>query len=204
MQRNHKGTPWCRYADDGLIHCVTKEQAEALLEQLKVRFEACGLELHADKTKIVYCKDEKRKGKHSETSFDFLGYRFRARRVKNRKDGRMFVSFTPAVSPSALKAMRAKTRKWNWRNRTDLQLEDIAQKYNPVLQGWFNYYGRYQRRAMEPVYRHFNKTLVSWAMRKYKSLGNYKTRAGDLLKRIAKENPGLFVHWRLGICKGFA
>jgi len=102
MQRNHKGTPWCRYADDGLIHCVTKEQAEALLEQLKVRFEACGLELHPDKTKIVYCKDEKRKGKHSETSFDFLGYRFRARRVKNRKDGRMFVSFTPAVSPSAL------------------------------------------------------------------------------------------------------
>ena len=62
MQHNHPETPWCRYADDGLVHCKTEEQALAMLNQLAQRFNQCGLELHPDKTKVVYCKDKNRSG----------------------------------------------------------------------------------------------------------------------------------------------
>jgi hypothetical protein len=109
------------------------------------------------------------------------------------------MNFTPAVSKDALKSMRAKTRSYNLRNRTDLSLEDIARWYNPVLQGWLNYYGKYSRSALYPVWRHVNKTLVAWAMRKYKPLKQHKTKAGRFIERIAKERPNLFVHWKAGM-----
>ena len=202
MQRNHSDKPWCRYADDGLVHCETEEQAQQLLNDLRLRFEKCGLELHPDKTRIVYCKDENRKEKHAKTSFDFLGYTFRRRRAK-RKDGIVFLNFTPAVSRVSLKAMRKKTRKLNWRNRTELSLEEIAEKYNPVLQGWLNYYGAYYRSAIYPVWDHFNMTLVAWAMKKYKNLRAHKMKAIKFIKDIARKEPRLFVHWRQGVTLAF-
>jgi len=204
MQRNYQNTPWCRYADDGLTHCKTEKEARLLLCALKERFAECGLELHPDKTKVIYCKDGSRKGKYTHTSFDFLGYTFRRRLVKNSKRDSLFVSFTPAVSKEALKSMRATTRKFNWRNRTDLSLNDIARRYNPVLNGWLYYYGRYQRSALYSVWRHFNRTLVAWAMRKYKRFRNRKTRASKFLESISKKEPHLFAHWRAGMQGAFA
>lgn len=204
MQRHYQATPWCRYADDGLAHCRTEGEAQALLRALTTRFAACGLELHPDKTKIVYCKDGSRKGKYPNTSFDFLGYTFRPRVVKNSKRNSLFVSFTPAVSKAALKSMRSTTKKFNWRNRTDLSLNDIARRYNPVLSGWLHYYGRYQRSALYPIWRHFNKTLVAWAMRKYKRFRNRKTWASKFLENIAEKEPHLFAHWRAGMQGAFA
>ena len=120
MSRNRATMPWCRYADDGLVHCQTEQQAQNLLKALKERFEQCGLELHPKKTKIVYCKDGSRKGTYSEMEFTFLGYTFRRRLVKSSKLNRRFVGFTPAVSGCAQKAMRAKTRQAGFRNRTEL------------------------------------------------------------------------------------
>jgi len=108
MKRNHHTLQWCRYADDGLVHCKSEAQAKYILNQLVSRFKECNLELHPTKTKIVYCKDGARKGTYENTSFDFLGYTFRARLVKNTKRNSMFVNFTPAVSKGAIKAMRAK------------------------------------------------------------------------------------------------
>ena len=198
MQRCHPDKPWCRYADDGLIHCETEEQAQKLLDDLRLRFKECGLELHPDKTRIIYCKDGKRKDKHANISFDFLGYTFRGRRAK-RKDGIVFLNFTPAVSRTALKAMRKKTRKLNWRNRSDMSLEEIAEQYNPVLQGWLNYYGAYYRSAINPVWEHFNMTLIAWAMKKYKKLKGRKNKAIEFIKDIARKEPRLFVHWRQGV-----
>ena len=187
MQRNHSGKPGCRYADDGLVHCETEQQAQQLLCELKQRFGECGLELHPIKTKIVYCKDGSRKGKYPNTSFDFLGYTFRPRVCKNSKLNKLFVGFSPAVSKTALKSMRAKTKKLNWRNRTELSLNDIAKRYNRVLQGWLNYYGRYNRSALYAVWHHFNKTLVAWAMHKYKPFRGHKTRAVSFLVKIAEK-----------------
>ena len=204
MARTFPSVPWCRYADDGLVHCKTEAQAIAIKAALRDRFAACGLEMHPDKTQIVYCKDGSRKGQYPNTKFDFLGYTFRRRVVKNRKRNSLFVSFTPAVSSKALKSMRATTRKLNYRNRTQLSLRDISRLHNPVLRGWIAYYGKFSPSAMYPVFRHFNITLVAWAMRKYKRFKGHKTRASLFLEKIAAEQPRLFVHWQNGTVGAFA
>jgi RNA-directed DNA polymerase len=204
MARTFPGVPWCRYADDGLIHCKSEAQAQAIRVALAERFAQCGLEMHPDKTHVVYCKDQSRKDQYPTTKFDFLGYCFRPRVVKNRKRNTLFVSFTPAVSASALKTMRAKTRRLNYRNRTELSLDDIARLHNPVLRGWIAYYGRFYPSALSPVFKHFDNTLVAWAMRKYKRLKGHKTQACRFIESIAKRQPDLFVHWRKGMTTGLA
>ena len=74
MERNYPINPFCRYADDGITHCRTEAEAQLLLKALDARFKECGLELHPDKTKIVYCKDDDRRGDYPNISFDFLSY----------------------------------------------------------------------------------------------------------------------------------
>ncbi len=204
MHRRYPNLPWCRYADDGLIHCKTQKQAQEILCLLSERFAECGLELHPEKTKIVYCKDELRKGDYANTAFDFLGYQFRPRLVKHSKKPCLFVSFSPAVSPVAMKAMRAQTRSQGFYRRTEISLEDIARQFNPVLLGWINYYGRYHRSALYSVLTHFNTTLVKWAMHKYKKLRGHKTRACYFIQAIAKKLPHLFCHWRTGVLTMYA
>ena len=169
-----------------------------MLAELTERFGACGLILHPEKTKIVYCKDGKRRGRHEHTSFDFLGYTFRTRGCRSAK-GVNFTSFAPAVSKSSLKSMRAAIRRDKLYRRADLSLEQIARWYNPKLQGWLNYYGKYYGSELYKLWRYFNKMLVSWAMRKYRRLKRRKTRASSQIRRVAKERPGLFVHWRNGM-----
>ncbi len=203
MERKKAGTKWCRYADDGLVHCKSKQEAQGLLDELRIRFAECGLELHPDKTKIVYCKDGNRKEKHVNWQFDFLGYRFRPRLVKNTKNQSLFTSFLPAVSPSAIKGMRQRVRKSNIRNRSDLSLEEIAKIFNPILRGWVQYYGRHCERELVPMYRHFNMTLVTWARRKYKNLKYRKTKAYQFMRSIKTESPTLFEHWKSSMMKRF-
>ena len=197
-------TPWCRYADDGLVHCRTEQEAQAIKVALEARLLQCGLEMHPTKTKIVYCKDGQRKGHYPNTQFDFLGYTFRPRLVKNRKRNSMFVNFTPAVSNSALTSMRQATRKLNYRNRSNLSLADIARLHNPILRGWMEYYGRFYPSALYPVLRHFNRTLVAWAMKKFRRLKGHKIRASRFLKGLAAKCPYLFVHWQRGMAGDFA
>jgi RNA-directed DNA polymerase len=204
MARTHPDLPWCRYADDGLVHCRSEQEAQAVMAELQARLAECHLEMHPTKTKIVYCKDGTRKGRYPNRSFDFLGYRFRPRLVKNSRRGTLFWNFTPAVSPAALTAMRQAIRETNFRNRTQFELDDIARELNPVLRGWIEYYGRYSPSALRPVFRQVNKTLVTWAMRKYKRLAGHKTRAGLLLESIAEKNPRLFAHWRKDAVGAFA
>ena len=198
MDRNQPQNPWARYADDAVVHCRTRKEAEKLLYRLKQRFKECGLELHPDKTQIVYCKDDDRRENHEVTSFDFLSYTFRARRSKNRY-GKYFINFTPAVSNKAATYMRQTIRQWRIQLKSGSKLEDIAREINPVLSGWINYYGRFYKSQMYPVLRHMNQVLVQWARRKYKKLKIHKTRAEHFLGNIAKREPKLFVHWQMGI-----
>lgn len=203
MKRKYSEVLWCRYADDGVVHCKTENQAQRLLSELQQRFHECGLELHPDKTKIIYCKDANRKGKYPNTKFDFLGYCFCRREAQN-KHGKIFLSFLPAVSKSALKSMRAKTRELKFYRRTDLSLNDIAKIFNPVLRGWIGYYGQYNRSSLYPVFNHLNRTLASWAMHKYRKLKGRKRRANAFLKRILEKEPNLFSHWKFGMIGAFA
>lgn len=204
MQLHYPLMPWCRYADDGLVHCKTEQQAKEMLEVLIKRFAECGLQLHPDKTRIVYCKDSKRRMKHSLTSFDFLGYTFRPRAAKNSKTKKLFTSFSPAVSNKAKQSMRDKTKRQRWHLRSDLSLEEIADQFNPVLQGWINYYGRYNRSELHSIGRHFNAVLVKWAMRKYKKLRTSFVDSVHYLEQTVKHQPNLFAHWRVGMKYMFA
>lgn len=204
MQKQHLVLPWCRYADDGLVHCKTEQEAVQVLEALKQRFEMCGLELNPEKTKIVYCKDENRQKSYQNTKFTFLGYDFCVCSVKNQKTKKVFRSFSPAVSKDAAKSMRQKVRKSGIRNRSDLSLEEVARWYNPVLRGWIGYYGCYNRSALKSVVRHFDQMLINWAMKKFEKLRGHKTRAAEFMQKIKTAKPDLFVHWKQGLKGMFA
>lgn len=198
MERNHSENPFCRYADDGIVHCQTINKAEELLDELDIRFKECGLELHPKKTKIVYCKDDDRRGDYPDISFDFLSYTFRPRRAKNRW-GKYFVSFLPAVSKAAGKAMTKEARRWKIQLRSDKSLEDLSRMFSPVIRGWINYYGRFYKSALYPIMRHLNRRLVRWAMRKFKKLKGHRRRAEHWLGKIAQRQPQLFPHWQMGV-----
>ena len=128
MTRTHPDLPWCRYADDGLVHCRTELEAEAIKASLQSRLSECQLELHPTKTRIVYCKVNERRGVYPNVTFDFLGYCFRPRRVMQPSDRKVVGGFTPAVSPTAMKAMYATIRDLNIRRSTQDTLADIARK----------------------------------------------------------------------------
>ena len=196
MGREHPDLPWCRYADDGLVHCRSEQEAEALKATLQARLAECQLELHPTKTKIIYCRDFNRNGAYPNVMFDFLGYCFRPRKAENKRTGKLFCSFAPAASASALKSMREKIRDLEIRRRTDVSMGDIARKINPLLRGWIEYYGRYTPSSITPMLRYVNQTLRAWVMRKFKRFKGRKTCAGQFLTRTARESAGLFVHWR--------
>ena len=157
----------------------------------------CQLELHPDKTRIVYCKDIKRTVEYPTVMFDFLGYCFRPRLVKNTRTKQLFWGFNPAVSPGALKDIRSTIRALKFRRQTHLSLEDIAQPLNPLLRGWIGYYGRYTPSALQPLFRHVDLTLVGWARRKFKRFGAHLTQAHCFIKQVARDQVDLFTHWRL-------
>ena len=196
MQKHYPDIPFERYADDGICHCKTLAQAQQLRAALEARFAECHLELHPQKTRVVYCKDDDRRGTYPDHSFDFLGYTFRPRRSKNRW-GKFFISFTPAVSNAAAKAMRRTLRSWALPNRSDKSLEDLARMFNPVVQGWINYFASFYKSALYPTLRHLDLVLARWAARKYKKLRRHLRRARHWLARVAQTRPGLFAHWKL-------
>ena len=199
MRKTHPDVPFERYADDMVAHCRTEKQARQVLESITRRLEQCRLEIHPEKTKVVYCKDEDRGGNYPHEKFNFLGYTFRPRRSKNRW-GKCFINFTPAVSREAAKKMRQEMRSWHLHLRSDKAIDDLARMWNPVVRGWIQYFGRFYRSALYPVFRHFNGLLVRWAMRKYKRLRQHRRRAEHWLGGIARREPGLFAHWQtLGV-----
>ena len=202
MARTFPHLRWCRYADDGLVHCRTEKEARAVWIALNSRMAECCLERHPTKTKIVYCRDGRRKGKFENVAFDFLGYGFRPRSVKGPASQRMLCGYTPAVSKPALNAMRSKIRSMTLRKRTEVTLDDIARELNPITRGWIAYYGRYIRSALYPLVRYIDQTLAVWIKRKYKRFHRRLGQAREFLTKIARESPRLFVHWQLGASGG--
>lgn len=197
VSRTLPNVRFCRYADDGVVHCKSLAQAELVLRKIDERLQQCGLELHLGKTHIVYCQDINRRGDHPVVQFTFLGYTFRPRKSVDRH-GRVYVNFTPAVSRDALRAMRQTIRSWHLQLKCDCELADLSTQFNAVLRGWKGYYGRFYGSAMRAVWQHMNDYLVRWMMRKYKSLARHKTRAREALGRLGHAHRDTFVHWSLG------
>jgi group II intron reverse transcriptase/maturase len=199
MDRKFPSVRFERYADDAIVHCRSEEEARSVLEAIRVRFAECGLELHPEKTRIVYCKDTERPGQHGQNKFDFLGYTFQPRRAKDRW-GRFFTSFLPAISNKAAKAIRQTIRDWRMAStRNHQRLEDLARFTNPVVRGWMNYYGRFYRSKCVQVLRHFNEALARWARRKFKRFRRRERASMHWLGCIARRDSSLFVLWQLGV-----
>jgi len=197
MTRQYPGIRFERYCDDVVVHCGSERQARHVRDAIAARLAQVGLELHPDKTRIVYCKDDDRPGSYERTRFTFLGYEFGPRLAKNRH-GKHFVSFLPAVSTDAKKAMGREIRSWHLARRSDKSLDDLARMFNSIVQGWINYYGRFYRSELLYFLRRLNTHLVRWANRKYKRLKRRERRAMAWLAEIARRSPRLFAHWRLG------
>ena len=196
MQRKFPACPFERYADDAIIHCNSEDQARKVLDMLRQRFAECKLELHPQKTKIVYCKDANRKGNCTEQKFDFLGHTFRPRGARNRS-GELFVSFAPAISAKAIKAMRLVLHRWKLPHRGDLALDELVKRLQPVVRGWINYYGRFCPSVLYRALNMLDELVVCWARRKYKWLKRHATRAWNWLERLKSRQPALLPHWQL-------
>lgn len=187
------GIQFERYADDIICHCKTEQEAIALKSFLIERFTECGLELHPEKTKIVYCKSWKYKQAHEQISFDFLGFTFKPKKVKN-KYGRMMLSFQPGISHKSAKRIRAEINSWPWNYWLQGDTKSIVAHARNKIRGWMVYYGRFCRWEVIDVLNHFDKRLSRWAKRKYKKLKTIK-QAMKRVRGARKASPWLFAHW---------
>jgi RNA-directed DNA polymerase len=193
LEREFPAVKFERYADDGVIHCVSQYQARKVLAALHERMAEVGLELHPDKTRIVYCKDSNRRGSYEHTSFTFLGFTFRPRGTR-REDGVQFTGFLPAISKDALKKISAEVRSWRLHRWVASGGSEIARLINPKVRGWMTYYGAFNRAALYPLLRRINTYLLRWIMRKYKKHSTWK-KAIKMLAEAAANRPRYFAHW---------
>ena len=194
LERQFPAVRFERYADDAVVHCATERQAKEVLAALDARMAEVGLRLHPAKTKIVYCKDRKRRLSHEHTSFTFLQYTFRVRKAPTRDGTSMFAAFLPAVSKDALKRMSEEVRSWRIHLRTTTDLAELAAWINPVVSGWMNYYGRFYRTELNALLRRINTYLVRWARRKFRRLRSFK-KAKRWWHGLLQRQPALFAHW---------
>ena len=183
MEKKCPSIPFERYADDIICHCVSEQQAQFVLAAISKRMVECKLELHPEKTRIVYCKDDRRKGSYPHEKFDFLGFEFRPRPSMD-KHGKRFVGFSPAVSSKAQKAMRQKIRSWNLIRRTNETIEDFAQMYNPIIRGWINYYGSFCKSVLYRVFHYLDRVLSRWTNRSGCRTIRHLTQCIALLRRL--------------------
>lgn len=194
MKRNFPQAPFERYADDGVVHCKTKEEAVFIKECLTKRFAECRLELHPTKTRIVYCKDKDRTKEEDLTEFDFLGYTFKAVHIMCR-DRKTRLNFIASVSKTSAKAFRDKIKMLEIHKKTGCKIDMIAEILNPMLRGWINYFGKFNPSAMRYTLQCIERRIVKWAMSKYKRFRGHRRRAEKWLESVRKREPKLFAHW---------
>jgi RNA-directed DNA polymerase len=194
MQREHPRNPFARYADDSVAHCRSESEAKALLVAIGGRLKECKLEMHPEKSGVVYCQDDNRRQDYPRIQFTFLGYTFRPRRAQDR-NGKGWTAFLPAVSAAAIQRMNSQIREWKLPRQTSVGLNELAKRFNATLRGWLNYYGRFYKSAMQRVFDHFDQRLLSWARRKYRKLARRPRRSQRWLTKMVNRQPRLFIHW---------
>lgn len=194
MRINHSCNAFERYADDIIIHCNSYEEAQYRLNQIKERLAVCGLEVHPEKTKIVYCKDYRRKGKHEKVQFNFLGFGFQPRSAKSKRDGKLYLSYFPVISKESKQRIVLDLRNTKFHRWSQMTIEEIAKVLNPRLRGWINYYGKFSKRALNRVLNKVDDRLGGFIMNKYKI--NSVWVAFDMLRNIRSDKPNLFAHWK--------
>lgn len=198
MVKTDGATNFTRYADDVIVHCKSKVHAEQTLNAIGLRMRSVGLELHPEKTKIVYCRDYRRKGKYPTVKFDFLGYSFQPRSAKSKKTGKLFLGYDCAISISSRKRIADKLGELEVEKLSFKSIVGIAQYLNPMIRGWVNYYGRFRGYELSKVFQLLRKRLVRWARKRYKRYKTSLNRAYKWLERVRLQYPYLFYHWQVG------
>jgi group II intron reverse transcriptase/maturase len=200
ISKEYSQCPFERYADDIVIHCSSREEAECLLAQLKERMAKADLTLHPEKTKIVYCKNYRRTGRHDNESFTFLGYSFEPRMRKGSvKEKSHYLVFTAAISQQAKTNIRESIRGLFNPRWTERIIESFAVELNPKIRGWANYYAKINRHKVLWVFTYVNRLIVKWISNKYK-LRSFRGAMGTY-KRMVDTTPKMFYHWQLGVTK---
>jgi RNA-directed DNA polymerase len=199
MSIYYSGIVFERYADDIVVHCATKQEAEHLLGAIRERLKQCGLRLHPEKTKIVYCKNSNRRDKHEEVSFDFLGFRFKPKKARNRKTGEIFTDFGPAsISRKSMKKVLEIIRSKGLQRRVKEDLADLSKDLAAHVRGWINSFGKINMRFLYPVMTSINNKLIMWANNRYKSLNDSSWQGRQWLREIYRDYPNMFEHWKYG------
>src|ERR1700690_3258819 len=194
MARKFPAVPFERYVDDAVVHCRSEKQARMIRAALEERMGRVGLSLHPDKTRLVYCMDEDRRGSAEHTSFDFLGFTFRARGMRTRQ-GRVFTGFGPAISKDALNKISAEVRSWRLHLHSEWTFGRVARWINPIVRGWMQYYGAFYKIELYPLLYRISAYLVRWIRKKYRRLKTF-AKAHEAGKRITLQYPTLFAHWQ--------
>jgi len=199
LEKHYEQAAFERYADDMVIHCRTKEDAEQLLTAIKARLEQVKLRINEQKTQIVYCKDYRRTEKHQKVQFGFLGFSYQPRKSKSKYGGgKSYTAFTAEISKDNQKKIREQIKETIvWRN-TRMELKDIALKLNSKLRGWINYFGLYGKAALRRTMIYLDQRLIRWLKDKHKMSST--RRATEKLTGIMKEQPTLFYHWEQRYC----
>lgn len=201
IEKEFPDCPFERYADDIIIHVKNEKYAKFVLKSIRERMKQCKLELHPEKTKLVYCnqKGRRKRTKAKVRQFDFLGYTFRSRNVEN-KDGKVFFGFSPAISRKSMKRIIKECRKLGFHRWTHMDIHQLSAALAPKIRGWLYYYGRFHKTAMERLFEIINHRIAKWAFNKYKRFKRrkYVTYAQRWLRQIAKDFPNTFPHWQQG------
>jgi len=187
-----------RYADDAILHVRNQPQGRRILKSLETRMKSCELELHPEKTKLVYCRDHRRKENYPIVKFDFLGYSFQPRSTMSKQNGRLFLGYDCAISIKSKKRILAKMRELDIPNLSFKSIVGIAQYLEPYIRGWINYYGKFRVSELNPIFQNLRKWLVKWVRKRYKRYKTNLNKAYEWLGRVRKQYPALFYQWRLG------
>lgn len=195
MQKTRPQCPFARYADDAVVHCRSQAEAERLLTAIGERLAQCKLTMHPAKSKVVYCKNSNRPKEYPVIQFTFLGFTFKPRMSRN-KQGKIFTGFLPAASRDAIIRMLRVVKSWQLQRLTPATIEELSERYNPVLRGWWNYYGSFYPSAMDRIFFQVDRKLARWVRRKHKRLAGHVQQSAQWLARVARHRPRLFIHWQ--------
>lgn len=197
LSKHYPTVSFVRYADDVVIHCKSKADAEEVLQAVKERLAETKLAIKEEKTKIVYCKDYRRKGSHENVQFDFLGFSYQPRKRISKFNGQPYMAYAAEISQSNRKKITEVIKSECLFRYTQIEISNIANHLNPKIRGWINYYGKYSKRSLRLVLMAIERRLITWTMKKDK-IGFRK--AVVKLTKIKENTPKLFYHWQMGYC----
>ena len=197
LELHYPTVAFVRYADDIVVHCRSEAEAIKVLQGIRSRLQECHLRLNETKTKIVYCKDYRRKEKKGYgNKFDFLGFSFQPRIYRSKREkGSLFLGYGCEMSQKVITKVVDEWRQRKWHRQSDLSLQAIAIRINTQMRGLINYFGGINSIGLHKLIRQLHFRIAKWAMNKYKRFRGHYGKAYKWLKEIKTSYPNMFYHW---------